>query len=75
MVPALKKKVHKDKKQFRDFFNFNIFLRNLLILQLPNNLWMKGDKVKGKKVVLGLKIFPETNDEKFWFNVTVRGYL
>lgn len=29
---------------------------------------MKGDKVKGKKVVLGLKIFPETNDEKFWFN-------
>lgn len=75
MVPALKKKVHKDKKQFRDFFNFNIFLRNLLILQLPNNLWMKGDKVKGKKVVLGLKLFPETNDEKFWFNVTVRGYL
>lgn len=36
MVPALKKKVHKDKKQFRDFFNFNIFLRNLLILQLRN---------------------------------------
>lgn len=36
---------------------------------------MKADKVKGKKVVLGLKIFPETNDEKFWFNVTVRGYL
>lgn len=34
---------------------------------------MKGDKVKGKKVVLGLKLFPETNDEKFWFNVTVRG--
>lgn len=75
MVPALKKKVHKDKKQFRYFFNFNIFLRNLLILQLPNNLWMKGDKVKGKKVVLGLKLFPETNDEEFWFNVTVRGYL
>lgn len=36
---------------------------------------MKGDKVKGKKVVLGLKLFLETNDEEFWFNVTVRGYL
>lgn len=34
---------------------------------------MKGDKVKGKKVVFGLKFFLEINDEKFWFNVIVCG--
>lgn len=36
---------------------------------------MKGDMVKGKKVVFGLKFFLEINDEKFWFNVIVCGYF